>query len=612
MQFARFVKRLKIEIYTTMKNIQKAFLVTCLMSVGLPAYSIAPIHSDVKLEPINIVQIASEQPLELTFTYTPAIVLDESSIEEVTYSICEKNVNFEHNCKTLASSINPVLEPDSGHLKQSFPVDSLISILDKEYFVLAKLGEQKALSNERVLDAETASEFVTYFKGSRNTTMDHFGRTVSMNKTGDLLAVSAPEHTTGTNGSYKEMGLVYIYYKQDNLWKEMKVIEGNALASNSRAYFGTSLSFADDKGEWLAIGSSTAYSDTSRIDLYRINTEAKTISTKPVTIKEPGVISFGYAIEVTSSENPGGAYMIVGSPRHNNDRGQVDVYQIKSNYVEHLQTFNSPDAYEGQYFGEDVAVDRTANRFVVGSPRKELNGQSNVGAAYVYESIVGESAWRLTDTLLPSALYSEEQHFGESVDIADNGVHIAVGSPGDDDVVTAEGRRAPERLCEENTGAVYLYNLNHNGFKEMQYLKAPYEIETREFGSFVKFALNGGLLAVGSQQDGIDGKGVLLDENYLIQGKGGNSVYLYEWEKYGSPYSHKAVIKPFLPPSDFGNSFPGFGDAIFLSEDGVLAVGAQEESCDFNGILLSPDPDSDQFECYGYDSRDKSGAVLVF
>lgn len=190
-------------------------------------------------------------------------------------------------------------------------------------------------------------------------------------------------------------------------------------------------------------------------------------------------------------------------------------------------------------FGSSVAVD--GDLAVVGTPRSDIGGIANQGAAYVFQK-AGQS-WQLVKTLTSSDP-SAGSYFGQTVSIA--GETITVGAP----------------LASASAGAVYVFSRNAGGsdnWGEVRKIVASDSQVNQKFGFSV--SIDGDRLAVGAI-------GATASGNPL-QG----AVYLFD-RNLGGVENWGQTNK--ITSAD-GASFDQFGYSVDLSGD-RLVTGAPQHS----------------------------------
>ena len=255
------------------------------------------------------------------------------------------------------------------------------------------------------------------------------------------------------------------------------------------------------------------------------------------------------------------------------DSGAVVSFERESNTWKQHQIFTAPDAKPGDAFGQSIAL--TENHLIIGAPRNDALGVDS-GAAYLYKREKG--TWRY-QTKITASDGTAGDLFGISVAI--DGNTVLVGADLHDEKA-------------ENAGAVYVYTLNGNRWKQEAKLMASDGGKTDIFG--VRVALSKDTALISARRDdtkelGIDagsayifvrdgdnwtqqvkltspdgqaddrfGRGVALSGdtaiisamNHDANGTDTGALYLYKNGADGWRYTSKFVAKSSMPEDRFG------------------------------------------------------------
>ena len=255
------------------------------------------------------------------------------------------------------------------------------------------------------------------------------------------------------------------------------------------------------------------------------------------------------------------------------DSGAVVSFEREVNVWKQNQIFTAPDAKPGDAFGQSIAL--TKNHLIIGAPRNDALG-NDAGAAYIYKR--ENDSWRY-QTKITASDGAAGDLFGISVAI--DGNTILVGADLHDEKA-------------ENAGAVYVYVLDDNNWKQEAKLMASDGGKTDIFG--VRVALSGNTALVSARRDdteelGIDagsayifvrdgstwtqqvkltspdgqaddrfGRGVALSGdtaiisamNHDANGSNTGAVYVYKKGSSGWRYTSKFMAKSSMPDDKFG------------------------------------------------------------
>ena len=186
--------------------------------------------------------------------------------------------------------------------------------------------------------------------------------------------------------------------------------------------------------------------------------------------------------------------------------------------------------------------------------------------------------------------------FGSATALSADGNTLAVGATSEDSA--AKGVNGVSKDRAVNSGAVYVYTRDNNGWKQQAYLKASNTARGAQFGSSLSLSADGNLLAVGSPGEASSATGINGNQSDTSMPSSGAA---YVFARTGGAWSQQAYVKP----SNTGGPDIGyqFGFAVSLSGDGsTLAVSQTSDPSNATGI------NGDQKNTAAADS----GAVFVF
>jgi len=175
------------------------------------------------------------------------------------------------------------------------------------------------------------------------------------------------------------------------------------------------------------------------------------------------------------------------------DSGAVVSFERKSNTWMQSQIFTAPDAKPGDAFGQSIAL--TENFLIIGAPRNDALGVDS-GAAYIYKRESGTWTYQEKITACDGAA---GDLFGISVAV--DGSSLLVGADLHDEKA-------------ENAGAVYVYVLDDNQWKQEAKLVASDAGKTDIFGVRVSLSENTALIS--ARRDDIDEVGIDAGSAYIF------------------------------------------------------------------------------------------------
>jgi hypothetical protein len=232
----------------------------------------------------------------------------------------------------------------------------------------------------------------------------------------------------------------------------------------------------------------------------------------------------------------------------------------------------------GDAFGHSVSLSADGDTLAVGaigeaSSAKGINvedAQSNneapdSGAVYVFERTGAD--WS-QEAYIKASNTDENDYFGRSVSLSNDGDILAVGAPNEDG----------EDGFAFNSGAVYVFARIETDWSQQAYIKASNAGDKGDyFGYSVSLSKYGNILAVGAHGEGSDAKGINGNEKNDDKP---NSGAVYVFARIGTDWSQKAYIKA---SNTDENDY--FGRSVSLDADGnTLAVGAIWERSSAKGI----------------------------
>ena len=243
-------------------------------------------------------------------------------------------------------------------------------------------------------------------------------------------------------------------------------------------------------------------------------------------------------------------------------------------------------------FGDSVSISGDGNTLVVGASGEQSlstgvnvvqndNSGSNVGAVYIFRRNNGVWSQQAYIKALKSG---ENDNFGFSVNLSDDGNTLAVGAYGESGGST--GINGAQDLNNAPfSGAAYVFRFNGGVWSQQAYIKAPNLQLSAQFGFSVSLSANGNTLAVGESGNSLGNTGV-NDVRSVAAISNSGAAYVFRFSTTSNTWGQQAFIKATnTGSSDF------FGSFVSLSADGnTLAVGAVGEdgaSTGINGVQSS-------------------------
>ena len=410
---------------------------------------------------------------------------------------------------------------------------------------------------------------------------DNFGRGISINNTGDILAVGAP--ADDTNGT--DRGAVYLFKLNTSTLVPTQVytvasgISGVAFANTDN--FGMSVSL-NGTGNIMAVGvplQDTGETNGNRgaVRIFTINTDDITqvthtykLSHGSGTLALSSADNFGQSVAL----NDAGNILAVGAHLDDNGgptRGAVDIFNLNTSDLTQTPTYRyklaskttSLEIADFDTFGYSIALNGSGNLLAVGTTEDDIGG-TNRGAVYLFSldpsDLIKDPTFRhKIGSGNPHMTIMSNDQFGSAVALNNSGSVLAIGARCND---TGGGT---------DRGAVILFSINTSDLTQAPEYKYTVGYTTvtglsissgDNFGSSVALNAVGDILAVGAP--------------YSNTGiTSGGSVFLFTLNP--ADLSQSPIWKYKLA-SGLGitlSSFDWFGLSVALNGAGdILAVGA--------------------------------------
>ena len=481
-----------------------------------------------------------------------------------------------------ASTSGFVVAPNSTNIKQTTASADIALhryiplVKDKAHYRIDKCDDADNCDNNPVsasLSNTQLNDLIGYFKASNTGDGDSFGYSVSISGDGHTLAVGAigeGSDATGVNGDESKnsknlSGAVYVFVRNSSStqWEQQAYIK----ASNTDLLdlFGYSVSLSGN-GNTLAVAAISEASDSTGVN----GDQSK-----------------------NSKAQAGAVYVFTRS----SGTWKQQAYIKASN----------TDINDG--FGTSVSLSGDGNSLAVGAASEDsdstgvddaqgnVNRNFNAGAVYVFTRH-GED-WS-QQAYIKASNTGEEDGFGISVSLSDDGNSLAVGAVNEDSSSTVVNGMENNNSATDS-GAVYVFVRDSSSqWTQQAYIKASNSGADDQFGRSVSLSGDGNSLAVGAIQEDSNAKGVDGEQN---NNDGADSGAVYFFTRSSTTWSQQAYIKASNTSAD-----DEFGYAVSLSGDGnSLVVGAISEDSNAKGVSGdAPAQDKDD------GNHDDSGAVYFF
>jgi len=343
---------------------------------------------------------------------------------------------------------------------------------------------------------------------------DFFGYSVSISNSYAIVGSNNDSQNSAGGAVLNQSGSAYIYERDAfGTWIEVAKITAPNRAIGDQ--FGWSVAMY---GDYVVIGAPFEDEDASESNtvnqagsayIFKRISGVWTFLQKIVAPVRAVSDQFGWSVSIS------GDHIIVGANLEDEDASGLNT--LASAGAAYIYTYNSgtglwnptpqkvvpSDRAAGDGFGGDVAID--GNYAVVSAPYDDKNASGtgstlNRGSAYIFERNISTGVWSQTTKLSGEAFAND--NFGISVAIY--GKTVAIGTPYNGYDASGGGTHI------DNSGAVYIYNLNSGSWTFTQKLVAPIRYLHGYFGRDV--SISGSYLIAGCNHNNLnDGGGYIFE-----------------------------------------------------------------------------------------------------
>jgi hypothetical protein len=297
---------------------------------------------------------------------------------------------------------------------------------------------------------------------------DNFGRSVAVEA--NTIVVGSHLH----DDPCQDSGSVYVFTRSANDWSQQQKLTASDAVLGDK--FGFSVSIDNNT---IVIG---AYGDANYTGSAYVFFRAGPAWSfqQKLTASDPNQLNyFGYSVAIDANTIIVGAYN--SNPSSIPYAGSAYIFTRSGQLWSQQAVLRASDPFEGDHFGYSVAID--ADLAVVGAYECDINGVTDVGAAYVFDRT--DTGWiqqqKLFNTVNPNA----DDDFGRAVAI--EGDTVLIGCPN-------------YHFDDEKTGAVFEFTRSGGSWIQQSLLVADDANAGDEFGFSV--ALSGRRLIAGAHYSG--------------------------------------------------------------------------------------------------------------
>ncbi len=301
-------------------------------------------------------------------------------------------------------------------------------------------------------------------KSDVNPAYNSFGYSIGVSRTGDRIAIGAPESADS------ERGRIVVFERNGADWKHLDSLMWAGEKASDK--LGTALSLSTD-GKTVAGACTT---NVRKVYIFREDSSSEKI--------EKDASEFGYSLRISSD-----AHWLAVSTKKTIDgkanAGSVFLYEcndIKNNKWIERQEISMPNPQQGAEFGSSLSFDEHGKKLAIGTPG-DLKGEANTGAVYIYR-YNGKGQWQFEDKLYAVDAVASAR-FGHAVRF----------SGGNTLAISANKTKVGDY---DNAGAVYIFRLEGNSWNEVQRLTSPTAAANAEYGQSLAISADNQCLVVGA------------------------------------------------------------------------------------------------------------------
>jgi hypothetical protein len=348
---------------------------------------------------------------------------------------------------------------------------------------------------------------------------DQFGRSVAVCP--DTIVIGS---YLDDNFDLNNTGSAYVFTRSDSLWTQQQKL--NAIDAAAGDQFGVSVSVDSDA---IVIGAHGVKSNTGAAYVFARNGPVWGQQQKLAISDANTNDIFGYSLDIDANT------LIIGAPNNNHsgldDAGSAYIF-TRSGQTWSLQAvLFASDAYIADRFGFSVALD--GNWAVIGAYECDINGVTNVGAAYIFAKT--DANWVELQKIFDTDDPNGADDFGRAVALKKD--TILAGCPNH----SVNGKPA---------GAVFEFVRSGETWVQQDRLTATDANKDDEFGSSV--ALSTGRLIVGSPCDddaGLNsGSAYIFSDTVTADFDGDSDVDFFDYAILANSWLQSNPLVDIAPP----------------------------------------------------------------
>lgn len=382
--------------------------------------------------------------------------------------------------------------------------DGLTLVVGSPYFN-GKIGKATVYTRALPTDNWTMIEPNIAGQGASCT---QFGKSVSLSKNANILAISAQEDCFSDLLDAHGTGYIKVFEKENGNYVETATLRSSANTIGDS--FGSLVKVSSDGTKIVGVGNQ----GKDDLDIHAsggnavtfVRNESGAWVEKQLLQSNNSVKTGMFGAGLVLSDD--GNTLIVPAKFENYIDKEAPEKNIATTGVVYVFEWNTTtslweekaylkasDAVKYGYFGASVALSKDKTTLAVGAAYNQaaLNAipdeTTRTGEVYLFNK-QPDGSWKETKRLVPEHAAAKDT-FGTSVAMSDDGKYLIVGSPREDGTGSGLNALETDVQSDSNSGAVYMFECNADfSCKQTGYIKSTLPKINSHFGRKVSFMIN--------------------------------------------------------------------------------------------------------------------------
>lgn len=338
---------------------------------------------------------------------------------------------------------------------------------------------------------------------------DNFGKSVAISDDGSCIAVARPGDSNSNYAAGRRRGKICIFNKDGATWTE-QVELGITTAQESDSvydsYLGTSLALSGDGTTVVACPELSGEISHKGVGYIFRKIEGNWSYQQRVLATDGLAGDYMGGKPGSAAISSDGSVVLLGADRADingsSEVGAAYVFTESAGVWSQQQKLLASDGYASDYFGTSVSISDDGNNIVITAVGKDVLpggwGQSNTGGAYVFSRTAG--VWSEVQLIHPTTPRNDA-NFGNACSISGDGRYI---------VVAAYIGSHPEQSDGSTpyvgaAGQVYVFSQTDGVWSQLEELVRDPIVASTRFGTSVSISNNGSDIVAGAYLDTVDG-----------------------------------------------------------------------------------------------------------